>query len=70
MSGGNIEMLFWQAVALAAHGDIERAIPLFRTAYADDPRWIELTRRLHKPGILPDTPEGRAMVDRIVREAR
>jgi uncharacterized Ntn-hydrolase superfamily protein len=70
MSGGNIEMLFWQAVALAAHGDIERAIPLFRTVYADDPRWIELTRRLHKPGILPDTPEGRAMVDRIVREAR
>jgi uncharacterized Ntn-hydrolase superfamily protein len=70
MSGGNVEMLFWQAVALANNGDVERAIPLFRTVYADDPRWIELTRRLHKPGIFPDTPEGRALVDRIVREAR
>jgi uncharacterized Ntn-hydrolase superfamily protein len=69
MTGGDSEMLYWQAVALAAHGEVDRAIPLFRRVFADDPRWIELTRRLQKPGILPDTPEGRAMVERITREA-
>lgn len=26
--------------------------------------------RLYKPGIIPDTPEGRALVERILREAR
>jgi hypothetical protein len=69
MSGGATEMLFWQAVALAAHGDVERSLPLFRRVFAADRHWIELTRRLHKPGIFPDTPAGHAVVERIVREA-
>ncbi len=69
MTGGDTEMLYWPAVALAAHGDVDRSIPLFRRVFADDPRWIELTGRLFKPGILPDTPEGHATVERIVREA-
>ena len=30
---------------------------------------MELTRRLVKPGIIPDTPEGHALVKRIVAEA-
>lgn len=69
MSGGDSEMLYWQAVALAGHGEVDRSIPLFRRVFAADPRWIELTRRLTRPGILPDTPAGRAMVERITREA-
>ncbi len=69
MTGGDSEMLYWQAVALAANGQVDRSIPIFRRVFADDPRWIELTRRLIKPGLLPDTPEGRAMVERIIREA-
>jgi uncharacterized Ntn-hydrolase superfamily protein len=69
MTGGDSEMLYWQAVALAANGEVDRSIPIFRRVFADDPRWIELTRRLLKPGLLPDTPEGRAMVERIIREA-
>jgi uncharacterized Ntn-hydrolase superfamily protein len=69
MTGGDSEMLYWQAVALAAHGEVDRAIPLFKRVFADDPRWIELTRRLYKPGIMPDTPEGHAAVERIIREA-
>ena len=69
MTGGDSEMLYWQAVALAANGQVDRSIPIFRRVFADDPRWIELTRRLLKPGLLPDTPEGRAMVERIIREA-
>jgi len=70
MTGGDSEMLYWQAVALAANGQVDRAIPLFRRVFASDPRWIELTRRLTKPLVLPDTPEGRAMVERIIREAK
>jgi tetratricopeptide (TPR) repeat protein len=70
ISPDSAEMLYWQAVGLASHGDVDRAIPLFRRAFSDDPRWIEVTRRLHKPGLIPDTPEGRALVDRIIREAK
>jgi len=69
MTGGDSEMLYWQAVALAANGQVDRSIPIFRRVFADDPRWIELTRRLVKPGLLPDTPQGRAMVERIIRDA-
>ena len=70
MTGGDTEMLYWQAVALAAHGEVERSIPLFRRVFAADPRWIELTRRLHKPGIIPDNATGHALVEQILREAR
>ena len=50
-------------------GKVYDAIPLFRRAFAANPAWIELTRRLHKPGIIPDTAAGRALVDRILGEA-
>ncbi len=50
MTGGDSEMLYWQAVALAANGQVDRSIPIFRRVFADDPRWIELTRRLHQAG--------------------
>ena len=66
----NVEVVYWHAVTLATNGRVEEAIPLFRKAFAKDSNWIELTRRLHKPGILPDTPEGRALVERILKEAR
>ena len=66
----NMEMKYWQAVALAGHGQVDAAIPMFRATFAADPAWAELTRRLTAPGILPDTPEGHAMVERVLREAR
>jgi uncharacterized Ntn-hydrolase superfamily protein len=46
---GHAEMAFWYAVALASNGRLEAATPLFRTAFAADPRWRELARRL--PGV-------------------
>ena len=49
---GNAEMAYWQAVALASHGRAADAAPLFRRAFADDPAWIELTRRLPAAGLL------------------
>jgi uncharacterized Ntn-hydrolase superfamily protein len=65
----NVEVQYWAAVTLATVGQLEKALPMFRTVFAADANWIELTKRLHKPGIIPDTQEGRALVKRIVSEA-
>jgi hypothetical protein len=48
------EMVYWQAVALADHGQVDQALPLFKRAFADDPAWIELTRRLQPAGLIHD----------------
>jgi uncharacterized Ntn-hydrolase superfamily protein len=66
---GNVEVMYWAAVTLATSGSLDQAIPMFREVFAADPNWIELTRRLLKPGIIPDTPEGQALVERIVAAA-
>ncbi len=66
----NVEVQYWAAVTLATSNNIEQALPMFRRVFAADSNWIELTKRLHKPGIIPDTPEGRALVERIVAEGR
>ncbi|HWU87999.1 MAG TPA: DUF1028 domain-containing protein [Kofleriaceae bacterium] len=61
---GNAEMAFWQGVALAGHGRADAAAPLLRQAFADDPAWLELTRRLPAAGLLDA-----AIADQIVRDA-
>lgn len=66
---GNLEVRYWHAVTLATNGHVEQALPVFRAVFAADPSWAELTRRLTKPGLIPDTPEGRALLARILREA-
>jgi len=63
---GNVEVIYWAAVTLATSGSFDQAAPMFREVFAADPNWIELTRRLLKPGIIPDTPEGQALVAQIV----
>jgi len=65
----NVEVQYWAAVTLATSGNLDEALPMFRSVFAADPNWIELTKRLHKPGIIPDTPEGHALVERIIAEA-
>jgi len=65
----SLEVQYWAAVTLATSGEVEQALPTFREVFAADPNWVELTRRLIKPGIVPDTPEGHALVERIVTEA-
>lgn len=62
----NVEMLYWSAVTLATNGRIDDALPLFRKVFAADPSWIELTHRLQKPGLIPQGPEGDAIVTRIL----
>ena len=66
----NVEVQYWAAVTLATSGELEQALPMFRKIFAADSNWVELTRRLLKPGIIPDTPEGHALVERIVSVAK
>jgi uncharacterized Ntn-hydrolase superfamily protein len=47
------EMAFWYAVALATAGKLEPARPLFAQAFAADPRWRELVKRLPDVNQLP-----------------
>jgi uncharacterized Ntn-hydrolase superfamily protein len=57
MQPGNAEMTFWHAVALATNGQVAGARPLFQKAFAADPRWRELVKRLPTVDQLPDDPE-------------
>jgi len=66
---GNLEVRYWHAVTLAVNGHAERALPIFREVFAADRNWVELTRRLVKPGLIPDTATGRALLAEILREA-
>lgn len=66
----NVEIKFWVGVTLAAQNKVDESLPLFRAAFKDDPAWVELTRRMGKPGLIPDTEAGRAAVERILNEAR
>lgn len=58
----NGEMVFWHAVALVNAGRVDESLPLFRRAYAVDPNWRELVRRLRDVGQLPDDD---AVIERI-----
>jgi len=66
----NVEVQYWAAVTLATSGNIDQALPMFSSIFAADSNWIELTKRLYKPGIIPDTPEGHALVEKIVAEGK
>ncbi len=68
MNPGNVEILFWQGITLATTGHLEEARPLLRRVFAIDPQWAELVPRLVKPGLIPDTPEGRELIREILKE--
>jgi uncharacterized Ntn-hydrolase superfamily protein len=65
----NLEVQYWAAITLATSGRLDEALPVFREIFAADPNWVELTNRLHKPNIIPDTPEGRELVEKILAAA-
>lgn len=66
----NIEIKFWVGVTLASQDRVDEALPLFRAAFAADPAWRELVRRLPKAGVIADTDKGRAAVDRVLRDTK
>jgi uncharacterized Ntn-hydrolase superfamily protein len=49
----NGEMVFWHAVMLANVGKVDESLPLFARAFARDPNWKELVKRLPRAGQLP-----------------
>lgn len=63
------EVRYWQAVTLATTGDVDAALPVFREVFEADARWVELTRRLQAPGLIPATAEGDALLAKILAQA-
>lgn len=61
------EAAFWTAIALAAEGHVDDALPFMIRAGARSDRWARLIPRLVDPAILPDDP---ASIERLVRAAR
>jgi uncharacterized Ntn-hydrolase superfamily protein len=51
------ELPFWQAATLAENGNLEEALPIFRSVFAHNPDWAELLKRLPKSGLFPDDPQ-------------
>ena len=54
LAPGNLEMLYWHAVALASMGRVDDALPLFRRVFDADRNWMQLTRRLPKARLLSE----------------
>lgn len=65
---GLAEVRYWQAVGLASAGDVATALPIFTQLFAEDGRWIEVTRRI-QPAVVPATPAGDALIQQILGAA-
>lgn len=48
----NLEMQYWTAVTLANNKQVAKAVPIFKSVFARNPHWKELTRRLPKVNLL------------------
>ena len=53
----NLEMKYWKAVALANNGQLEKALPIFKSVFVSDENWRELTSRLPASGLLSVSEE-------------
>jgi uncharacterized Ntn-hydrolase superfamily protein len=53
----NEEMKYWHAVTLVNNGDLNNALPLFRSVFLRNEDWIELTPRLVPIGLLTVSDE-------------
>lgn len=49
-----VEIPFWQAVSLASSGQVEQSLPIFKSVFAKEQRWVAVVPRLVKVGLLPD----------------
>ncbi len=48
----NLEMKYWKAVSMANNGNVDDALPIFKSVFESDLNWRELTRRLPASGLL------------------
>lgn len=60
---GNLEMIFWPAVTMAASGNVEQSLPLFKKVFEKDKRWAELLKRL--PAV-DQFPKDKALMQKIL----
>lgn len=51
----NLEMKYWTAVTLANNKEVPKALPMFKSIFAKDKNWKELTKRLQPVGLLTVT---------------
>jgi len=70
LAGDNVEIAFWSALTLALKGKVDQASPIFKKVFLEDRNWVEVLKRLPKAGMIPDDDTGRALVQRILNEAR
>jgi uncharacterized Ntn-hydrolase superfamily protein len=70
LAGDNVEIAFWSALTLALKGKVDQALPIFKKVFLEDRNWVEVLKRLPKAGMIPDDDTGRALVQRILNEAR
>ena len=61
---GNVEMVYWHAVALVNMGRVDESLPLFRQVFRADRNWMTLTPRIASVGLLPNNPQ---IIGRILK---
>jgi len=66
LAPGNMEMVYWHAVALVNMGRVDESLPLFRQVFKADRNWLTLTPRLVTAGLLP---KDQKVIDRILKSA-
>lgn len=66
----NAEMIFWPAVTLAATGNVEKSLPLFKKVFAMDHNWAILLPRLPEVGQFPQDEELIKMILSVAPEKK
>lgn len=62
-----MEIPFWQAVTLTSSGQLEQALPIFRSVFAREAHWVDVVPRLVPSGLLPDDKEA---IEKILAQAK
>jgi len=62
LAPGNLEVVYWHAVALVNMQRLDDALPLFRSVFVQDRNWVTLTPRLVAAELIPDDPQ---LIERI-----
>lgn len=53
----NVEMPYWTAIGLVNAGKVDKALPILKKIFDENPNWHELTRRLRGTGLIVDDEE-------------
>ena len=66
LAPGNMEMVYWHAVALVNMGRVDESLPLFSRVFRAEKNWMTLTPRLAAAGLLP---KDQNVIDRVLKAA-